>query len=122
MEDGVQRTICADAKGTRCHGEIVDMFALSLGDFLIIANSTFSWWSHFFRHCIRHLSDWLLVDTETHALERKIRSAASGTVFPHRWYLSRISKDRQKIFDFVTSDILVPSPSKLFEDVPKAGG
>ena len=34
--DGVQRTICANAHGKRCRGEIVDMFALSLGDYLIV--------------------------------------------------------------------------------------
>jgi hypothetical protein len=57
-EHGVQITICANAYGSRCRGEIVDMFAMSLGDYLIIANSTFSWWSHFFRHCRDNLHRW----------------------------------------------------------------
>lgn len=38
------------------------------------------------------------------------------TVFPHRWYFAKEKKSRQKVFDFVTSDILVPSPTHLFED------
>ena len=31
QESGVKQTICANAKGKRCHGEIVDMMAMSLG-------------------------------------------------------------------------------------------
>ena len=42
--DGVKQTICANAKGLRCRGEIIDMLAMSLGDYLVVANSTFSWW------------------------------------------------------------------------------
>ena len=61
MKDhGVRQTICADAQGKRCRGEMVDMFALSLGDYLVIANSTFSWWSHFFRHCFKNLAGWFM--------------------------------------------------------------
>ena len=40
--EGVQRTICADAQGKRCRGEIVDMFALSLGDYLIVVRISFA--------------------------------------------------------------------------------
>ena len=114
-EHGVRQSICADAQGKRCRGEMVDMFALSLGDYLVIANSTFSWWSHFFRHCLKNLAGWFAGRTIV-GPDGLLPTIGSGqSVFPHRWYASKVKSDRQKMFDFMTSDILVPSTPRLFE-------
>ena len=117
--DGVQRTICANAKGKRCRGEIVDMFALALGDYLVIANSTFSWWAHFFRHCFRNLPGWFLARVEAGADGLLPTVGTGASVFPHRWFTARLKSSRQKVFDLFTSDILVPSPARLFESQPE---
>lgn len=117
--EGVQRTICADARGKRCRGEIVDMFALSLGDYLIVANSTFSWWSHFFRYCRDNLQHWQLVSSSYAVRRERSKTAMQGiSIFPYRWYThdKRMKQARQKTFDLFTSTIMVPNPKKLFED------
>lgn len=122
-ESGVKQTICANAKGKRCKGEIVDMLAMSLGqwlrgarclrpsfctkgwsfkngqhdsfnvligfiyllgnkgDYLIIANSTFSWWAHFFRVCARKFKNWLIKTSERLAHQP---DQTGLSVFPHR--------------------------------------
>ena len=41
LQDGVKVTICATPEGSRCKGEIIDMLGMALGDFLIIANSSY---------------------------------------------------------------------------------
>ena len=91
--EGVRVTICADAKGKRCNGEIVDMMALALGDFLIIANSTFSWWSHFFGHCRKALDGWWSAQS---GIALKRNSPTEVTVMPHRWYTARLKNQRPK--------------------------
>ena len=111
-KEGVRTTICADAKGSRCRGEIVDMMALALGDFLIIANSTFSWWSHFFGHCRKALEGWWNVKSR---IASKRNSPTEVTVMPHRWYTGRLKNARPKPYDLVPSNILVPDPKQLFE-------
>ena len=78
-KDGIQASICADAKGKRCSGELVDMYALALGHWLIIANSSFSWWSHFFRLCRKRLRGWHLASSTVLA-----RTKLEASVFPHR--------------------------------------
>lgn len=111
---GVRHSICADAKGKRCNGEVVDMMALALGDFLIIANSTFSWWSHFFGHCRKALSGWWSIVS---AIPNKKNSPTEVTVMPHRWYSGRLKNVRPKTFDLVPSNILIPNPKSLFEGI-----
>eukprot|EP00040_Diaphanoeca_grandis_P007756 m.42197 g.42197 ORF g.42197 m.42197 type:complete len:515 (+) comp19034_c0_seq1:226-1770(+) len=111
--EGVKATICADAKGTRCRGEIVDMIALGLGDFLIIANSSFSWWAHFLGHCKKSLLGWWSYKSITYP--HRSQSKMEATVMPHRWYTKRLTRDRSKTFDVVPSNILVPEPKNLFE-------
>jgi hypothetical protein len=117
--EGVQKTICANAQGKRCNGEIVDMFALSLGDFLIVANSTFSWWAHYFRYCRQFLRGWQLISSELETREgQPQRGAARGiSIFPFRWYThdKRMKQSRQKVFDLFTGNIMVPAPKTLFE-------
>eukprot|EP00039_Didymoeca_costata_P015744 m.272639 g.272639 ORF g.272639 m.272639 type:complete len:259 (-) comp16275_c5_seq5:95-871(-) len=115
-QDGVKATICANAKGKRCNGEEVDMFALSLGDFLVVANSTFSWWSHFLKFCAKKLKGWLVVES---SLTNRAPLANGVSVFPHRWYSSRINRSRQKLFDFIVGDVLVPDTVHIFEKSPK---
>ena len=43
---------------SRCQGEEVDLLAMSLADFIILSNSTFSWWAHFFHSCRTRIVDW----------------------------------------------------------------
>eukprot|EP00041_Stephanoeca_diplocostata_P037115 m.1387435 g.1387435 ORF g.1387435 m.1387435 type:complete len:527 (+) comp24982_c0_seq10:265-1845(+) len=112
MADGVNVAICAEPKGTRCKGEIVDMMALAIGDFIIIANSTFSWWAHFFGQCRRLLEGWWVGKS---VFPAKTYSAVQATVMPPRWYTARLKRARSKTFDLMTSDVLVPEPKELFE-------
>ena len=98
--------ICADAKGKRCKGEMTDMYALALGDFLVIANSSFSWWAHFFGKCMADLQGWWSVGS---SIAHRTAASFRTTVFPHRWYTKRLTQDRSKTWDFVPSDG-APSP------------
>ena len=50
----------------RCKGEDVDIFAMSLTDYIILANSTFSWWAHFFQTCRLRILDWWEKNRERH--------------------------------------------------------
>jgi hypothetical protein len=122
--EGVRLTICAEPKGKRCKGELVDMFALSLGDYLIIANSTFSWWSHFFKKCMQELPGWYTAIAATTALQARQTGAEGAsvlalgaTVFPYRWFTHNLGNSRPLVFDLLFGDVLVPDPKQLFEPV-----
>eukprot|EP00038_Savillea_parva_P011993 m.201535 g.201535 ORF g.201535 m.201535 type:complete len:519 (-) comp21455_c0_seq1:19-1575(-) len=111
--DGVSKTICAIPEGSRCKGEIVDMLAIALGDFLIIANSSFSWWSSFFVHCIRELDGWWEVADNTTI--KRSKSSFEAVVMPFRWYTGRLNRLRPKTYDLIQTNALLPEPSELFE-------
>ena len=125
MKDGVKASICADAKGSRCRGELVDMYALGLGHWLIIANSSFSWWSHFFRLCRKKLGEGAGAGQVGQAAAEAWHLVASkvlaprplgATVFPYLWYTHKLKDLRQKTFDLMTTDdTIVANPKVLFE-------
>lgn len=59
----------------RCQGEEIDLFAMSAFDFVVLANSTFSFWAQFFHTCRMRIVDWWSAAT---AME--MMTAAYGTV------------------------------------------
>ena len=87
--------------------------AIALGDFLIIANSSFSWWSSFFVHCIRELDGWWEVADNTTI--KRSKSSFEAVVMPFRWYTGRLNRLRPKTYDLIQTNALLPEPSELFE-------
>jgi hypothetical protein len=86
--------------------------AMALGDFLIIANSSFSWWSQFFTHCKRELDGWWEVEDTT---VKRSKSSFEAIVMPYRWYTGRLNRMRPKTYDLIRTDTLLPEPDEVFE-------
>jgi hypothetical protein len=107
---------------SRCKGEEVDLLAMSLADFVVVANSTFSWWVHFFHRCRRSIPDWW----SSGAGEPQLRSPPkTAYVFPPVWMNGELARlfspetrgtfqtdelggGRTMLFNFLTTDYLIP--------------
>ena len=57
---GAAAVVVVSPKSTyrRAREMYVDLFALALADFFVLANSTFSFWAQFFAQCRRTLPGW----------------------------------------------------------------
>jgi hypothetical protein len=107
---------------SRCKGEEVDLLAMSLADFVVVANSTFSWWVHFFHRCRLNIPDWW----SSGAQETQLRSPPKAAyVFPPVWMNEELDRlfspktrgafqpdrfggGRTMLFNFLTTDYLIP--------------
>ena len=93
-------------------GSDIDLLAISLADYYILANSTFGWWSHFYSECRRKMKGWWSVPWSV-----KRRKIDRGIfTLPQRWHRAR-DKEKSITPNFVLSEYLYPNTKKLFEAV-----
>lgn len=93
-------------------GSDIDLLAISLADYYILANSTFGWWSHFYSECRRKMKDWWFVPW---SIKRRKIDRGIFTL-PQRWHRAR-DKEKSITPNFVLSEYLYPNTKKLFEAV-----
>ena len=91
----------------------IDLLALSLADYFILANSTFCWWSHFYAECRRRLPKWWSVP---YSIQRTKPNRPVFTL-PHHWHKTR-DKNKPLVYNFIQMDTIVPGTGLLFENMP----
>jgi hypothetical protein len=89
----------------------VDMLALALVDYFILANSTFCWWAHFYSECRRRFPGWWTLPWQ-HARKKAIEPLFT---VPHRWHKFR-DKGLPQTYLFMQSAYIVPRTGSLFEE------
>lgn len=72
-------------QGGRGPAADIDILALGLADYYILANSTFCWWAHFYASCRRMFDNWWLEKWDQP--RRKVKTTA--VALPHRWHKGR---------------------------------
>eukprot|EP00729_Bicosta_minor_P019579 gene19579-1970_t len=74
-------------QGGRGPGADIDILALGLADYYILANSTFCWWAHFYASCRRMFDHWW--SKKWDQPRRNVKTTA--VALPHRWHKARCS-------------------------------
>jgi hypothetical protein len=93
----------------------IDMLAMSLATYFIIANSTFSWWATFFSDCRRRLgSAWF----ETPLPWQHRHTKRPLVTLPHRWHVGRDTRFPET-WQYMQSRYLVPGIFPLYENEDK---
>lgn len=102
--------------GTAEHGGM-DLIALSLADYFILANSTFSWWAHFLAGCRAMFTGWwTLSGEEGKEWGHPRRSPREKiAVLPRRWHKVRDAGGWPETYNYMAMDYLVPNTKRLFE-------
>lgn len=110
---------------SRCQGEEIDMLAMALADYIILSNSTFSWWSHFFSICRTKIIDWWNIISSTFGSRNRAVNRPAF-VLPTVWMneeatkinsgagefsASKFGGGRTQTFQFMSSDYLLTSVS-----------
>eukprot|EP00040_Diaphanoeca_grandis_P020374 m.108361 g.108361 ORF g.108361 m.108361 type:complete len:548 (+) comp27868_c0_seq2:354-1997(+) len=98
----VKTVVCAntsthnngEATDARCQGEEIDLLAMSLADYLVMANSTFSWWAHFFQTCRLRILDWwtVPVSSNTSSDGEGLTSEIQAVVMPTVWMNEEVER------------------------------
>lgn len=89
----------------------IDMLALSLADYFILANSTFCWWAHFYSECRRRFRSWWQLPWQ-HPRGKTIEPLFT---LPHRWHKFR-DKGLPDTYTFMQGGYLIPRTKSLFEE------
>eukprot|EP00041_Stephanoeca_diplocostata_P013036 m.223060 g.223060 ORF g.223060 m.223060 type:complete len:635 (-) comp19195_c0_seq1:194-2098(-) len=119
----------------RCQGEEIDLFALSAFDFVVLANSTFSFWAQFFHTCRMRIVDWWSAATAMQVMQRRHAPShddpadalprapdVSPYVMPPFWRKDEAAehtasaRGRPRIFSFLNTDTMIVDirPADLF--------
>ena len=93
--------------------EPVDMYAMSLGDFIITANSSYSWWAHFLNMCRRAFSNWVSLSG---FLARELLPF-EGIVLPYKLLNAQVGSRSDMLLLLVSDRYLFPSLDDLFDFV-----
>ena len=87
-------------QGGRGPAADIDILALGLADYYILANSTFCWWAHFYASCRRMFDNWWLEKWDQP--RRKVKTTA--VALPHRWHKGRFVSPPCPLFFLVVWD------------------
>jgi hypothetical protein len=97
-------------QGGRGPAADIDLLALGLADYYILANSTFCWWAHFYASCRRMFPEWWSVPWSQP--RRKVTQTAVAV--PHKWHKGR--DPRYPItYTFMQTEYVIPNTVQLFE-------
>mmetsp|Transcript_34952 Transcript_34952/g.91499 ORF Transcript_34952/g.91499 Transcript_34952/m.91499 type:complete len:115 (+) Transcript_34952:514-858(+) len=99
---------------------------MSLADYVVVANSTFSWWVHYFHRCRLMIADWwgrgVAPGRNVSQVSQRLRPTY---VFPPVWMNAELQRlfgpqdqgsfqtaklggGRTMLFDFLTTDYIIP--------------
>lgn len=98
-------------QGGRGPGADIDILALGLADYYILANSTFCWWAHFYASCRRMFKDWWTLPWKQ---PRRSDIKATAVALPHRWHKARDTR-YPLTYTFLQTDYVIPNTKALFE-------
>jgi len=90
----------------------IDILAMSLADYYILANSTFCWWAQFYSDCRKRFAEWWALKSEW-GFGRKDHNDRI-IAMPHRWHKAR-DKRFPITYNFMQTDYVIAGTQKLYE-------
>ena len=113
---GAKRVIFADPhQRGRGPSADIDMLAMSLGSYFILANSTFSWWAAFFSDCRRRFGRRWWPESLPWKQRQYHRDTRPLATLPHRWHVGRDTRFPET-WQYMQSRYLVPGLFPLYEN------
>eukprot|EP00039_Didymoeca_costata_P020348 m.340958 g.340958 ORF g.340958 m.340958 type:complete len:475 (+) comp19658_c0_seq1:122-1546(+) len=97
-------------QGGRGPAADIDILAMSLADYYILANSTFCWWAHFYATCRQLFTSWWGRPWSHKRMDIK----NPVYILPHRWHKARDTR-YPLTYTFMQGQYMIPNTKQIFE-------